>query len=99
DPPGWVTARDYASRDPGESLARFLAERERSLQWLDGLEVGATELDRPKLRPSGEAFTARELIGAWAAHDLLHVRQITKLRYDFLAREVAPLTLEYAGKW
>jgi hypothetical protein len=99
DPPGWVTAREYGSRDPGESLARFLAERERSLKWLEGLEIGLEDLDRAKVRPSGHSSTARELVGAWAAHDLLHVRQITKLRYDYLAHEVAPLSLEYAGRW
>ena len=37
DPAGWVTARRYNERDLGEALRGFLAERERSLAWLDTL--------------------------------------------------------------
>ena len=97
DPQRWVVARAYARRGPEESLARFLAERVRTLDWLEQIE--ATDLDREKPRPGGGSITARELMAAWAAHDLLHVRQITRLRYDYLADEVAPSSLAYAGRW
>jgi hypothetical protein len=97
DPQGWVRSRDYAARRLGESLDRFLAERDRSLTWLKGL--GEIDLDRGKSHPTGGSLTARQLLAAWAAHDLVHLRQVTKLRYDFLASEVAPTTLDYAGKW
>ena len=39
DPQGWVTSRGYNQRDPAESLDRFLNERQRSLEWLRGLEA------------------------------------------------------------
>ncbi len=54
DPGGWVTARDYASRDLGAALADFLAERERSLAWLGGSRRGrCRRRGRPPRRPRG----------------------------------------------
>src|SRR6476659_6658780 len=38
DPEGWVTARAYNARDPGESLDAFLRERDASLEWLCSLQ-------------------------------------------------------------
>jgi hypothetical protein len=97
DPQGWVLRRDYAARPLDESLDRFRAERDRSLSWLKGLE--SVNLDREKSHLTAARFTARQLLVAWTAHDLLHLRQITKLRYDFLAKESAPISLDYAGRW
>ena len=34
DPQGWPVSRRYNERDLEESLAGFLAERERSIEWL-----------------------------------------------------------------
>ena len=37
DPDGWVTARNYNERDLATSLGNFLQERQKSLDWLQGL--------------------------------------------------------------
>ena len=94
DPPRWVVERRYNERELGPSLDGFLAERRASLSWMATLEA-------PDLASASPATgrTAGEVLAAWVAHDLLHVRQITKLHYDYWAREVAPLRLDYAGEW
>jgi hypothetical protein len=94
DPQGWVTARRYNERDPAESLARFLSEREQSLAWLRGL--GTVELTVLTTRPP---LRAGDLLAAWVAHDLLHLRQLIELRYAWTAHTAAPFTLGYAGDW
>ena len=97
DPEGWVTAHDYNARDPGEALDDFLAERQRSLAWLGSLERHdwSAAHDQPGLG----TMTAEEILGAWLAHDLLHIRQLNQLCWLLLARDVPPTSLAYAGGW
>lgn len=99
DPEGWVTARAYASRDLHERLAAFLDERARSLEWLRGLRDPAwgRALSHPQLAQYG--LTAGDLLAAWVAHDLLHLRQLVELRYSSLAELAGRDRLRYAGEW
>jgi len=93
DPPLWAVERRYNERELGTSVEAFRDERRTSLAWLETLDAP----DLEAASPSGR--TAGELLAAWVAHDLLHVRQITKLHYDYWGREVQPLRLDYAGEW
>ncbi|NTU82208.1 MAG: DinB family protein [Chloroflexales bacterium] len=99
DPEGWVTARDYASRDPAATLEAFLAERRRSLDWLRGLRH--PDWERPLNHPSLARYGLRagDILASWAAHDLLHLRQLVELRYQYLASHAAPYGVQYAGDW
>jgi hypothetical protein len=99
DPEGWVTARDYASRDPRDSLAAFLDERARSLEWLRGLRD--PDWERPVNHPALAEYGVRagDLLASWVAHDLLHLRQLIELRYSSLEASSAPYRLRYAGEW
>jgi hypothetical protein len=94
DPPRWAITRGYQERELEPSLEAFLRERRRSLAWLDGL--GAVDLDT---RYSFGPITAGELLASWVAHDLLHVRQLGKLHYDWWAQRTAPHDVAYAGNW
>ena len=96
DPAGWVTARGYNDRDLGPTLSEFLAERERSLTWLAGL--GAPDWSR-EYRASFGSITAGDLAASWAAHDLLHARQLLELRRARLLALTAPHRTQYAGDW
>jgi len=96
DPAGWVTARRYNERDLAESLAAFLAERERSLAWLAALSP--PDWSRAYAAPSGR-ITAGELAASWPAHDLLHTRQLLELRWARLQSAAAPYRTAYAGEW
>ena len=96
DPAGWVTARRYNERDLGEALRGFLAERERSLAWLDTL--AAPDWSREH-RASFGPITAGDLLASWAAHDLLHTRQLVELGRARLLAQTAPYRTQYAGDW
>ena len=96
DPPGWVTQRRYAERGLAQSAANFLRERDRSLAWLRGLTVADWDIAHPT--PWG-SITAGDLLAAWGAHDLLHIRQLVELRWGILVNAVAPYQVRYAGEW
>lgn len=96
DPRGWVLSRGYASRDYAAMVDRFFAERAASIVWLASLPAPALD----NARNLGE-FTLRagDLLGAWLAHDFLHLRQINELHYAYTARAAEPYSVLYAGDW
>jgi hypothetical protein len=96
DPADWVTARRYHEHDLQTALRGFLAERERSLAWLGGLV--APEWGREYEAPFGR-ITAGDLLASWAAHDLLHTRQLVELRRARLLTQIEPYRTQYAGDW
>lgn len=97
EPDLWVTARAYNTRDLDASLARFLTAREESLAWLR--ELDAPDWSRAWTHPSGGSLRAGDLLVSWAAHDLLHLRQLVEIQYHYRAREAAPYDVAYAGDW
>jgi hypothetical protein len=96
DPPAWVTARGYNDRELGATLSAFLTERERSLAWLARLT--APDWSR-QYQASFGPITAGDLAASWAAHDLLHTRQLLELRRARLLALAAPHRIGYAGDW
>jgi hypothetical protein len=96
DPGGWVTQRRYNEQEPAEMLAKFLAARQESLAWLHSL--AAPDWDAAIAMPWG-SLTAGDMLASWAAHDLLHLRQLVELHYAWTQRGVAPHSVEYAGEW
>ncbi len=97
DPQGWVKARAYNERDPGESVANFLIERERSLTWLRGLTD--PNWDNSATAPWGGQLRAGDMAAAWASHDLLHLRQLVELHWAWNLRHATPYDVTYAGDW
>lgn len=96
DPVGWVTSRRYIERDFKTELTEFLSERDDSIDIL-------TELKNPKWdnyfeHPKFGNLTAKVFFTNWLAHDYLHIRQITKVKFDYLA-ETTNEELKYAGSW
>jgi len=96
DPPGWVQKRQYIQQNYSETLNKFLKEREQSIKWLQSLKNPKWEnaYDHPKF---GE-MTAKMFLSNWLAHDFLHIRQILKLKFDYL-KKLSDETLTYAGEW
>jgi len=96
DPGGWVTRRQYNTRDLTQSLASYLEEREKSLKWLADLkdaDWGADyEMPWGKLR-------AGDMLASWVAHDILHTRQLVELRWASMVKDMEPYEVEYAGEW
>lgn len=96
DPPGWVVTRRYSERELGPSLDSFLSEREKSLSWLQGLSAAHWE-NRHDV--SGRVRTAGDLLASWLAHDFLHIRQLTRLHWQYVSVIAAPYETTYAGPW
>jgi hypothetical protein len=97
DPGGWVTARRYNDRKLAESLAAFLQERAESIAWLRALS--APDWDATAVAPWGDPFPAGNLLAAWVAHDLLHLRQLVELHWAWTTATLAPRPVIYAGEW
>ncbi len=97
DPQGWVLERDYNSRELVHSLRELVAEREASIERLGSL--GDTRLDIAAEAPWGGEISAGDMLTAWVAHDVLHLRQLTELRYALISHSWAPYSPEYAGDW
>ena len=96
DPPRWAVERKYNERDLQESFGRFLQERRSSLTWLGSLKNPNWENSHQL--PHGQ-IRAGDFLASWAAHDLLHIRQLTKLHWEHLNRVSEPFETEYAGQW
>jgi hypothetical protein len=96
DPEGWVTQRGYNQRELGPSIEAFMTARGESLVWLRGL--GGADWTVGYEAPFG-SIRAGDILAAWAAHDLLHQRQLVELKWAYLVRSVQPYGVEYAGPW
>jgi hypothetical protein len=95
DPSAWVIQGNYNAEDLADSLSDFRAERTTSLEWLRSLP---TDLQLERFAPDRE-ISAGQVLYSWLAHDYLHIRQITRLHYDFLALEAQAYDIGYAGQW
>jgi hypothetical protein len=93
---GWMAP--YQANPPAleETLAAWEAERQRSLAWLWGLQ--APDWDATH-QASWGPIRAGDVLAAWAAHDLLHQRQLVRLRYGRVVALAAPYGVRYAGEW
>lgn len=96
NPPGWVTERGYNQRHRTQSVQNFLEERQKSLAWLKGLvnpdwQASATV--------SFGTFSAGDILAAWVAHDILHMRQMVELHWVYLVNAAKPFKVNYAGEW
>lgn len=95
-PQKWVTERKYMEQDFEEKLQGFLEEREKSIEWLQSLKNPKWEnaYQHPKYGP----FSGNFYLTNWLAHDYLHIRQITRLKYDYL-QHISGESVRYAGEW
>jgi len=96
NPVAWVTERNYIGQDYDQTLNKFIEEREQSIIWLQSLENPKWEnyYEHPK---KGK-LTAKFFLTNWLAHDYLHFRQITKLKFDYLEHQSGEM-IDYAGIW
>jgi len=97
DPAGWVTQREYAARELQETLHRFLDERARSMVWLRALRE--PNWDSTHTHPIFGSARAGDLLGAWVAHDFLHVRQLARIQWQRIRELAQPFVIGYAGEW
>lgn len=96
DPQGWVVKRDYINQDFDKKLEEFLLEREKSISWLNSLD--SPNWENSYVHPELGTMTGWLFLTNWLAHDYLHIRQIMKLKFDYL-KENSKESLSYAGNW
>lgn len=96
DPVGWVTSREYIKQDYLSMLNKFLEERDDSIRWLHSLK--SPEWGNAYQHPKYGPMSAKMFVTNWLAHDYLHIRQIIKLKLDYL-KKLSGESLVYAGEW
>jgi len=95
-PKSWVEARKYNSRNFEEMRNAFLAERSKSLNWLQTLPNPNWEVI---YSDDYGSMQAGDLFVSWAAHDNLHIRQLVELRHARIVLLAEPYEVTYAGQW
>lgn len=94
---GVAEARGYNTRELGPTLEAFERERADSVAWLRGL--GRVDWSTAYTHPKVGPVRAGELMVSWAAHDALHLRQISKRLYQMALRDAPGQSAVYAGEW
>ena len=97
DPEGWAVRRRYNEGFLDVALERFVRERAASVSFLEGLTDPDWDraYDHPRLGP----IRAGDLLTGWAAHDHIHIRQLNRLRREYLLASVSGYSPDYAGRW
>lgn len=96
DPQKWITERNYNEQNFIEMQEKFFAEREKSMEWLQGLP--GTDWETTYTSEYG-SVSAGEMFSCWVAHDNLHLRQLVELRRVRIERITQPYDIQYAGDW
>lgn len=89
--------RGYNTRDLARTLAEFETERASSVAWLRSL--ADPDWSKAYIHPEIGPVPARNLLASWAAHDALHLRQISKRLYQLAQRDTPGARVDYAGTW
>ena len=96
DTEDWVVSCNYSEQDYKAMLSNFLNERDNSLQWLKNLKNPKWDNVYPHSKRG--PLTAKMFFVNWLAHDYLHIRQINRIKYNYL-KELSGEDLGYAGDW
>jgi hypothetical protein len=96
-PETWAVERRYNESDLAAVVARFTSLRGQSVSWLRSLKN--PDWSRTYRDPDVGPIRAGDLLASWAAHDCLHLRQISKRMYQLAARDAGEYSTRYAGDW
>lgn len=94
DPSGHV--REVQGRSLGQLLDEFTRARADSLIALRALKLTQDDLDRQGLHLALGAVTLSQLLATWAAHDLTHLHQISRVMAHQYRAAVGPWN-QYLG--
>ena len=71
--------RESREKSLGDLLDEFTRARAENLTELKGLKLRPEDLERRGRHPSLGVVTLSELLATWAAHDLTHLHQISRI--------------------
>ena len=95
DPEAWAGEHRYQDSNPGRTIDAFDRERAASIAWLE--ELGDAGWSHSHEHPQLGRLAAGDLLAAWAAHDMLHLQQLARLRVDWIQRSAEPYSIRYAA--
>ena len=72
-------AREIEGKSPAQLLDEFARVRSENLAALAALHLKPRDLERRGLHPSLGVVTLSQLLATWAAHDLTHLHQISRV--------------------
>lgn len=73
-----------------ELLDEFTQARAESLQQLGELKISGSDLEKRGTHPALGSVTLSELLATWAAHDLTHLHQVSRLMAAQYRQAVGP---------
>ncbi len=86
----WAQQRDEAAKLLDELLDEFRTLRARSLGELRAMNLNTEQLARSGNHPIFGTVKLSELLATWAAHDLTHLHQLSRLMAYQIREEVGP---------
>ena len=96
DPVAWVAERRYIEQDYERKLNEWIVARATSVEWLRNLD--GVDWNSGFDHASFGKMTAKFMLANWLAHDYLHLKQISRLKYNYLKVKSGE-DLTYAGNW
>jgi len=84
--------RESQGKTLGQLLDEFVRLRSENLDELRRLNLQAKDLERRGKHPALGAVTLSELLATWAAHDLTHLHQISRIMAYQYREAVGPWT-------
>jgi len=86
----FAQSREIAGRPLGTLLEEFAKLRADNLATLRGWKLGPAELERRGMHPALGSVTLGQLLSTWAAHDLTHLHQLSRVMAHQLRDDVGP---------
>lgn len=88
----WAQMRESQGKSLGQLLDEFARLRSENLGHLRALNLKEEDMERRGLHPSLGTVTLSELLATWAAHDLTHLHQISRIMAHQYRQAVGPWT-------
>jgi DinB superfamily len=92
----WGQARESQGKSLGQLLDEFARLRSDNLRELRALNLKAEDLDKRGRHPALGVVTLSELLATWAAHDLTHLHQLSRIMAHQYRDAVGPWSV-YLG--
>ena len=86
----WAQVRESEGKLLGELLDEFARLRSENLEQLRGLKLGEEDFQRRGRHPALGVVKLAELLATWAAHDLTHLHQISRIMAHQYREAVGP---------
>ena len=92
----WGHVREVQGKSLPQLLDEFVAIRAENLDRLSALNLRPEDLSRRGLHPALGSVTLSQLLATWAAHDLNHLHQMSRVMAGQYREAVGPFR-EYMG--